>query len=68
MQFTFDKKKIGFNSEWVASQSFTAFLKHEKHTGLTREQLSEVHKLCKALHKDSSFNQSSQDNSFEAGS
>jgi hypothetical protein len=68
MQFSFDHKKIGFNSEWVAKQSFATFCENEKHHNLTKKQLSEVYKMCKALHKDSSFNQSSQDNSFEVGS
>lgn len=42
---------IGFNSEWVASQSFEDFVKHEKHHGLSKEQMREVHTLCVKKHK-----------------
>jgi hypothetical protein len=45
---------IGFNSEWVASQSLEDFMRHEKHHNLTKEQFKEAHRLARAKHKKSS--------------
>lgn len=39
--------KINFNSEWVASQTLEEFQEHEKHHGLSKDQLKEVHNACK---------------------
>jgi hypothetical protein len=38
---------VGFNWEWVASQTFEQFYEHEKHHGLSKKQLKEVYQLCK---------------------
>jgi hypothetical protein len=37
---------VGFSKEWVAGKTFTEFCEHEKHHGLTKQQLKEVYNLC----------------------
>lgn len=41
----------GFNKEWAASKSFKEFAEHEAHHNLSKEQLKEVHELCKVPEK-----------------
>lgn len=43
--------RIIFNDKWVASQSFEAFAEHEKHHGLSKEQLKEIYDICKKMNK-----------------
>lgn len=42
---------IAFDAEWGASKSQKEFIAHEKHSGLTNDQLIEAHNLCKAAVK-----------------
>jgi hypothetical protein len=37
---------VVFNAEWAATQTQDAFVKHESHHGLSKDQLREVHRLC----------------------
>ena len=41
-------KKYFPNIEWAASKSLVEFIEHEKHTGLTDDELKEAHELCVA--------------------
>jgi hypothetical protein len=36
------------NADWAATLTQAAFVKHEKHSGLSEDQLKEVYQLCKA--------------------
>jgi hypothetical protein len=49
MRYTVGDKVIGFTVEWVAAKSLAEFSRHEAHHGLSREQLKEVHTLCRAI-------------------
>ncbi len=40
---------ITFDAEWAASKTLEEFKEHEKHHGLTADQLKEAHGLCKKL-------------------
>ncbi len=35
-----------FNAKWAASKTFPEFYDHEKHTGLSKEQLKEIWTVC----------------------
>lgn len=48
LKFDFGDKQISFNAEVNAKKTFKDFCEHEKHHGLTPEQLKEVHDACKA--------------------
>lgn len=39
---------VAFNKEWVASKTFKQFCDHEKHHGLSEDQMREVYNICKA--------------------
>lgn len=39
---------IGFVSANIVAMSFKDFAEHEKHHGLSKEQLKEAYELCKA--------------------
>lgn len=45
---------ISFNDEWAASKKLEDFIKHELHHGLSRDQLKELHTICKAKHSRNS--------------
>jgi len=38
---------VNFNADWAASKPMKDFIEHEKHHGLSKEQLTEAHNLCK---------------------
>ena len=40
-----------FNAEWVASVTLAQFIEHEKHHGLTAEQMKEIHETAKKVMK-----------------
>jgi hypothetical protein len=42
---------VSYDAEWAASKSQKEFIAHEKHNGLSNEQLIEAHNLCKAAVK-----------------
>jgi hypothetical protein len=42
---------VAFDADWAANKSQKDFIAHEKHHGLTNEQLIEAHNLCKAAVK-----------------
>lgn len=42
---------INFNAGWAATKSVKEFVEHEKHHGLSKEQLTEAHNLCKTAVK-----------------
>jgi hypothetical protein len=38
---------INFNAAWASSVSVQDFIEHEKHHGLSDDQLAQVHELCR---------------------
>lgn len=40
-----------FNAEWAAGLTEAQFCEHEAHHGLTKAELKEAYKLCKAAAK-----------------
>jgi len=44
-------KQIGFNSALASKRSLSEFIAHEKHLGLSEDEMKEVHALCKAENK-----------------
>lgn len=42
---------VAYDADWAASKSQKEFIAHEKHNGLSNEQLIEAHNLCKAAVK-----------------
>jgi hypothetical protein len=42
---------VVYDADWAASKSQKEFIAHEKHNGLSNEQLAEAHNLCKAAVK-----------------
>ena len=42
---------ILFNKEWVASKTLKEVIEHEKHHGLSDEQMKELYGLCKGKQK-----------------
>ena len=38
---------ITFNADWAAGKSEKEFIEHEKHHGLSTDQLKDAYKLCK---------------------
>lgn len=46
IKWTGGGKTIAFNKTANGAKSFADFAEHEKHHGLTTEQLREIHQLC----------------------
>jgi hypothetical protein len=44
--------KVAFNVEWVASKTLKAFCDHEKHHGLSKEQMKEIYDVCVGISKE----------------
>lgn len=51
MPKVFYNGSVAYDADWAASKSQKEFIAHEKHNGLSNEQLIEAHNLCKAAVK-----------------
>jgi hypothetical protein len=56
---------IGFNKELAAAKSLKDFIEHERHHGLSDDQLKEVHKLCGGKSKGKKEEKTDEDQSTD---
>jgi len=45
---------IDFNGEWASTKTVEAFIEHEKHHGLSEQELRDIHALILIEHGDNS--------------